>query len=82
MHVHGYREEGTTTTPFDMAVLNQIDRFHLALNVLARVPKLFERAAALRPRLEAKLAEHRSYIVEVGDDPPAIRDWTWPASAI
>ena len=81
LHVRGYKEEGTTTTPFDMTVLNDLDRFHLALDVIARVPGLRDdpAAAAAAERFHAQLAEHRRYIVEHGDDMPEIRDWRWSA---
>jgi len=77
MHVHGYREEGTTTTPFDMCVLNQIDRFNLVKDVIARVPKLGERAAYAIQAINGKLIEHRHYINCYGDDMPEIRGWRW-----
>jgi xylulose-5-phosphate/fructose-6-phosphate phosphoketolase len=76
-HVHGYREEGTTTTPFDMAVLNQLDRFSLISDVINRVPKLGERAAYAQQAIREKLIDHRHYIAEHGDDMPEIRDWQW-----
>ncbi|HET8719210.1 MAG TPA: phosphoketolase family protein [Nocardioidaceae bacterium] len=80
-HVRGYLEEGTTTTPFDMVVLNQLDRFDLAMDVIDRVPRLQARAGLVRERLKNKLIEHRIYIREHGEDLPAIRDWQWtPAS--
>ncbi len=79
LHVRGYKEEGTTTTPFDMVMLNDLDRFHLVMDVIDRVPGLGERAAVLRQEMaDARLA-HRSYAREVGDDPPDVRDWTWAA---
>lgn len=77
LHVRGYKEEGTTTTPFDMAVLNDLDRFHLAGDVIDRVPKLGYRAAYLKQFLRDKLLEHSHYIWEHGDDLPEIRGWTW-----
>ena len=77
LHVRGYKEEGTTTTPFDMTVLNDLDRFHLAQDVIDRVPKLAARAPALRERIAGKLAEHRAYIREYGEDLPEIRNWRW-----
>ena len=77
-HVHGFREEGTTTTPFDIAVMNQIDRFHLALSALRRLPQLAERSAQFCAALERKLEEHKAYVCEHGEDMPEIRDWTWP----
>jgi xylulose-5-phosphate/fructose-6-phosphate phosphoketolase len=80
-HVHGYKEEGTTTTPFDMAVLNGIDRFHLAEAVIKRVPKLQPRAAGVVEIIQNKLMEHYRYIREHGDDMPEIRNWKWVAHA-
>ena len=77
IHVRGYKEEGTITTPFDMAVLNDLDRFHLAADALARMPHLGARSDGLRRHLEAKLTEHRAYIREHGEDLPEIRDWRW-----
>jgi len=77
-HVHGYREEGTTTTPFDMTALNQLDRFHLAGDVVDRVARLQPANAHFKQLLRNKLVEHRQYIREQGDDLPEIRDWTWP----
>jgi xylulose-5-phosphate/fructose-6-phosphate phosphoketolase len=79
LHVRGYKEEGTTTTPFDMAVRNDIDRFHLAGDVIDRVPKLAARAAYAKQALRDKLIEHADYIARVGDDMTEIRDWRWPA---
>jgi xylulose-5-phosphate/fructose-6-phosphate phosphoketolase len=79
-HVHGFQEEGTTTTPFDMAVMNRIDRFHLALAVVDRVPALAPRRAEFQGFVAAKLAQHDAYIREHGEDLTEIRDWTWPAS--
>ena len=78
LHVRGYKEEGTTTTPFDMTVLNDLDRFHLAGDVIDRVPRLRNRAGHVKQFLQDKLAEHKSYIMEHGDDMPEIRDWKWP----
>jgi len=77
LHVRGYKEEGTTTTPFDMVVLNDLDRFHLATDVLERVSGLGTRTAYLKQMLRDKLIEHREYIAVHGDDLPEIRDWTW-----
>ncbi len=77
LHVRGYKEEGTTTTPFDMRVLNDLDRFHLAGDVIDRVPGLAARAAPAKQFLHDKLAAHASYIREHGDDMPEIRDWAW-----
>jgi xylulose-5-phosphate/fructose-6-phosphate phosphoketolase len=77
IHVRGYKEEGTTTTPFDMTVLNQIDRFSLALDVIERVPGLLDRAGALHDMLKVKLVEHARYVREHGEDLPEVRDWEW-----
>ena len=81
LHVRGYKEEGTTTTPFDMTVLNDLDRFHLVLDVIARVPGLASqpRASALAEHCRDKLAEHTQYVRRHGEDLPEIRDWRWPA---
>jgi len=76
-HVHGYMEEGTTTTPFDMVVLNRLDRFHLVADVIHRVPGLAERTGSLQQWLHDRLIEHREYITRHGDDMPDVRDWTW-----
>ena len=81
LHVRGYKEEGTTTTPFDMVMLNDLDRFHLVMDVIDRVPRLGERAAALREEMACERLRHRAYTREHGDDPPDVRDWTWPAAA-
>ncbi len=78
IHVRGYKEEGTTTTPFDMAVLNDLDRFHLAIDVIDRVPGLAAVAAHQRQALRDKLTEHRLYVYSHGDDLPEVRDWQWP----
>ena len=78
-HVRGYKEEGTTTTPFDMTVLNDLDRFHLAGDVVDRVPRLQRVGAHLKQFLRNKLVEHKQYIREQGDDLPEIRDWKWPS---
>lgn len=78
LHVRGYKEEGTTTTPFDMVVRNDLDRFHLALDVIDRVPRLQTVAAYASEELQGRLVEHGLYIREHGDDMPEIRDWVWP----
>ena len=77
LHVRGYKEEGTITTPFDMAVLNDLDRFHLAADAIARLPRLEARAAHARQHLRDKLMEHREYICRHGEDLPEIRNWRW-----
>ncbi|GAA5180016.1 phosphoketolase family protein [Rugosimonospora acidiphila] len=80
-HVRGYKEEGTTTTPFDMLVLNDMDRFHLVMDVIDRVPGLSRRAATLRQRMVDKRAEHRDYVHETGQDLPEVRGWLWPTGS-
>ena len=77
LHVRGYKEEGTTTTPFDMVVRNDLDRFHLVMEVVDRVPKLGYRAAHLRQLMRGKLTDHKHYIVQRGEDMPEVRDWVW-----
>ncbi|MCC7498626.1 MAG: phosphoketolase family protein [Bryobacterales bacterium] len=77
LHVRGYKEEGTTTTPFDMTVLNDLDRFHLAGDAVDRVPKLQKVGAHFRQQLRNKLIEHKEYVARHGDDMPEIRDWKW-----
>ena len=77
LHVRGYKEEGTTTTPFDMTVMNDIDRFHLVLDVLARIPHLGSGEAKLAEWCKLKLKEHHDYIRANGDDMPIVRDWRW-----
>ncbi len=79
LHVRGYKEEGTTTTPFDMAVRNDIDRFHLVKDVVDRVPTLGQRAAYLTQYIRDKLIDHKRYIRKHGEDMPEIRDWKWGA---
>ncbi len=78
LHVRGYKEEGTTTTPFDMVVLNDLDRFHLVMDVIDRVPKLETIGAHLLQEMRDKRFEHKRYIAEHGEDMPEIRDWKWP----
>src|SRR6202040_762217 len=77
LHVRGYKEEGTTTTPFDMVVRNDMDRFHLAIDVIDRVPWLSTRGAYAKQEFRDQLIEHRRYIERYGDDPPHIKDWRW-----
>jgi xylulose-5-phosphate/fructose-6-phosphate phosphoketolase len=81
LHVRGYKEEGTTTTPFDMTVRNDLDRFHLAGDVIDRVPRLRDVAAHQKQMLRNKLIEHGLYVAEKGDDMPEIKDWKWKAKA-
>jgi len=78
LHVRGYKEEGTTTTPFDMVVLNDLDRFHLVMDVIDRVPSLGQHAAHVRQLVMHKRLEHHDYIREHGEDMPEVRDWAWP----
>ncbi len=77
IHVRGYKEEGTITTPFDMTVLNDLDRFHLVMDTIKRVPKTGDAGVELNKRLTEKLVEHRQYINEHGQDLPEIRNWKW-----
>ena len=79
LHVRGYKEEGTTTTPFDMTVLNQVDRFSLAMDVIDRVPRIRAVAGHAREQLKNKLIEHRQHIRRYGEDLPEIRHWSWAA---
>ncbi|WP_010582110.1 phosphoketolase family protein [Schlesneria paludicola] len=79
LHVRGYKEEGTTTTPFDMVVLNDLDRFHLAEDVIDRLPQLGSRAAYFKQAIHEKLIEHKEYIAQHGDDMPSISGWKWGA---
>lgn len=79
-HVHGFKEVGTTTTPFDMVVLNELDRFHLALATIDRVPGLAVKAAGVRQKLQDKLSSHGRYIREHGEDMPEILNWSWQSS--
>jgi xylulose-5-phosphate/fructose-6-phosphate phosphoketolase len=78
MHVRGYKEEGTTTTPFDMVMLNDLDRFHLVMDVLDRVPGLGTRTAHLRQEMVDQRLRARMWTREHGDDTPEVRDWVWP----
>jgi xylulose-5-phosphate/fructose-6-phosphate phosphoketolase len=77
LHVRGYKEEGTTTTPFDMVVLNDLDRFHLVGDVVDRVPSLGSRVAYLKQHIRDKLIDHKNYIREHGQDMPEVREWHW-----
>ena len=78
LHVRGYKEEGTTTTPFDMTVLNDLDRYHLAGDVVDRVERLAHLGAHFKQHLRNKLVEHKRYVTQYGEDMPEIRDWKWP----
>jgi xylulose-5-phosphate/fructose-6-phosphate phosphoketolase len=81
LHVRGYKEEGTTTTPFDMVVLNDLDRFHLAGDVIDRLPQLGARAAYFKQAIQEKLLDHKAYIEQHGDDMPEITGWRWGSNA-
>jgi xylulose-5-phosphate/fructose-6-phosphate phosphoketolase len=81
LHVRGYKEEGTTTTPFDMVVMNDLDRFHLVMDVIDRVPSLGSRAGQLRQEMVDQRTRHRQWVREHGEDLAEVRDWTWPTSA-
>lgn len=78
MHVRGYIDEGTTATPFDMVMLNNLDRYHVVMDVIDRVPILSPRAAQLRQLMADSLLRARQYTRDHGEDPPEIRDWVWP----
>ncbi|HEX8975248.1 MAG TPA: phosphoketolase family protein [Solirubrobacteraceae bacterium] len=81
IHVRGYKEEGTTTTPFDMVMLNDLDRYHLVMDVIDRVPSLGERAAELRQAMADARLRARAHTREAGEDLPEVRDWTWPGAS-
>ena len=81
IHVRGYKEEGTTTTPFDMAVRNGIDRLHLASDAIERIPKFADRGAHLKQFVRDRLIEHKTYIETFGDDMPDIKQWKWPEAS-
>lgn len=82
LHVRGYKEEGTTSTPFDMVVMNDLDRFHLVIDVIDRVPALGDSAAYAKQDIRDKLLEHKEYIAEHGEDMPEIRNWKWGEEAV
>jgi xylulose-5-phosphate/fructose-6-phosphate phosphoketolase len=77
LHVHGYKEEGTITTPFDMTVLNGLDRFHLVMDAIDRLPQTGDQGIYLKQQLKDKLVEHKQYIDKNGEDLPEIRNWKW-----
>jgi xylulose-5-phosphate/fructose-6-phosphate phosphoketolase len=77
LHVRGYKEEGTTSTPFDMVVMNDMDRFHLVMDVIDRVPGLAREAAVVRQRMVDKRAEHHDYVRATGEDLPEVSGWRW-----
>ncbi|WP_408996130.1 phosphoketolase family protein [Streptomyces caniscabiei] len=77
MHVRGYKEEGTITTAFDMTVVNSMDRFHLVMDVIDRLPQTGEAGVKLKQLMQIKLVEHKSYINEQGVDMPEIQNWRW-----
>jgi xylulose-5-phosphate/fructose-6-phosphate phosphoketolase len=77
LHVRGYKEEGTITTPFDMAVMNDLDRFHLAQDVVDRLPQLQSEAGYVKQELQEKLLDHKAYICKHGEDMPEIKNWKW-----
>ena len=77
LHVRGYKEEGTITTPFDMTVLNDVDRFHLVMDAIDRLPQTGDKGVYLKQRLADKLIEHKEYIDRYGEDLPEIRHWKW-----
>ena len=78
IHVRGYKEEGTTTTPFDMVMLNDLDRYHLVIDVIDRVPGLANSAGAVRQEMSDRRLRARSWTRQEGEDHPDVRDWTWP----
>jgi xylulose-5-phosphate/fructose-6-phosphate phosphoketolase len=78
LHVRGYKEEGTITTAFDMTVLNDLDRFHLVMDAVNRLPQTGSRGDYLRQKLQDKLVQHRQYIDQFGEDMPEIKNWKWP----
>ena len=77
IHVRGYKEEGTITTAFDMTVLNDLDRFHLVMDAIDRLPQTGEKGVCLKQQLQDKLIEHKEYINKNGEDLPEIRNWKW-----
>jgi xylulose-5-phosphate/fructose-6-phosphate phosphoketolase len=82
IHVRGYKEEGTTTTPFDMVVMNDMDRFHLVMDVIDRVPGLGNSAAWLRQQMADTRLRHHAWVREHGEDLPEVANWTWPQDVV
>ncbi len=80
--MRGYKEEGTTTTPFDMCVLNNIDRFQLSLDAIRRVPRMASRVDATEQWYSEAIQRHRLYVAENGEDMPEIRNWRWPTALL
>jgi len=81
IHARGYKEEGTTSTPFDMVVMNDLDRFHLVIDVLGRVPSLRHKSVYLKQLMRDKLIEHQQYVREYGEDMPEVKNWKWKLSS-
>ena len=81
LHVRGYKEEGTLTTPFDMTVLNEPDRFHLVMDAIDRLPQTGDQGIHLKQQLKDKLVDHKQYIDKHGEDLPEIRHWHWGAKS-
>jgi xylulose-5-phosphate/fructose-6-phosphate phosphoketolase len=82
IHVRGYKEEGTITTPFDMTVLNQLDRYHLVMDTIDRLPQTGDKGIYLKQQLKDKLIEHKQYMDKNGEDLPEIRTWNWNVTAM
>jgi xylulose-5-phosphate/fructose-6-phosphate phosphoketolase len=82
IHVRGYKEEGTTTTPFDMVVLNNLDRYQLALDAIERVPRLKAQVGQAQARYWTSMERHKLYVSEHGQDMPEVRNWRWPSAAL
>jgi xylulose-5-phosphate/fructose-6-phosphate phosphoketolase len=81
IHVRGYKEEGTTTTPFDMVVLNDLDRYRLALDAIERIARMKDQVPQAKARHASTMERHKRYIGEHGEDLPEVRDWRWPSTA-
>ena len=81
LHVHGFRGHGTTTSPFDMTVLNKLDRYTLALDAISHIPRLADRVHAAVQRHSEVIQKHKLYVSEYGEDMPEVRDWKWTASS-